>query len=50
QADDYKAAAVIAQRAGDVVTRRGQIHIYQPLLAKPQSGYWPAGELIETDA
>lgn len=50
QVDDYKAASVIAQRAGDVVTRSGQVHVYQPLLAEPQPGYWPAGELIETDA
>ncbi|EPM83799.1 hypothetical protein A3SM_11308, partial [Pseudomonas syringae pv. actinidiae ICMP 18886] len=35
QADDYKAASVIAQRAGDVVTRSGQVHVYQPLLAQP---------------
>lgn len=47
QADDQKAASVIAQRAGDIVTRRGQIHVYQSLLALPQPGYWPAGELIE---
>jgi integrating conjugative element protein (TIGR03756 family) len=50
QSDDYKAAAVVAQRAGDVVTRRGQIHVYQPLLANAKDGYWPAGELIESDA
>lgn len=50
QPDDYKAAAVIAQRAGDVVTRRGQPHVYQPLLAKSKPGYWPAGELREGDA
>jgi integrating conjugative element protein (TIGR03756 family) len=50
QSDDYQAAAVVAQRAGDVVTRRGQIHVYQPLLANAQDGYWPAGELIESDA
>ena len=50
QPDDHKAAAVIAQRAGDVVTRRGQPHLYQPLLAKAQSGYWPAGELLESNA
>lgn len=49
QPDDHKAAAVIAQRAGDVVTRRGQPHLYQPLLAKAQPGYWPAGELREND-
>ncbi|WP_191833850.1 TIGR03756 family integrating conjugative element protein [Pseudomonas fluorescens] len=50
QSDDYMAAAVVAQRAGDVVTRRGQLHVYQPLLANAEDGYWPAGELVETDA
>lgn len=49
QADDYKAAAVIAQRAGNVITKRGQIHVYQPMLASPYPGYWPAGELVESD-
>ncbi|RTB44205.1 TIGR03756 family integrating conjugative element protein [Pseudomonas aeruginosa] len=50
QFDDYKAAAVIAQRAGDIVTRRGQLHIYQPMVASASDGYWPAGELVEGDA
>jgi integrating conjugative element protein (TIGR03756 family) len=50
QSDDYKAAAVVAQRAGDIVTRRGQSHVYQPLLANAKDGYWPAGELMEGDA
>lgn len=49
QADDYKSGAVVAERAGDIVTRPGQIHVYQPLLAIPQDGYWPAGPLIETN-
>lgn len=48
--DDYKAGAVIAQRAGDIVTRRGQVHVYQPLLADARDGYWPAGVLVEGDA
>jgi len=39
QADDHKAAAVVAQRAGDIVTRRGQLHVYQPLLANSRPGY-----------
>ncbi|WP_315941019.1 TraU family protein [Avibacterium paragallinarum] len=30
QVDDYKASAVIAQRVADIVTRTGQLHIYQP--------------------
>ena len=50
QADDYKAAATNAQRAGDIVTRRGQPHVYLPLLANKKDGYWPAGELIESKA
>lgn len=50
QVDDHKAAAVVAQRAGDIVTRRGQLHVYQPLLADSQPGYWPAGALMESDA
>ncbi len=50
QTDDYKSGAVVGQRAGDIVTRRGQIHVYQPLLASAHDGYWPAGALIEGDA
>ena len=50
QTDDYKSRAVVAQRAGDIVTRRGQIHVYQSLLAEARDGYWPAGELMESDA
>ena len=50
QTDDYKSGAVVAQRAGDIVTRRGQIHVYQSLLAEARDGYWPAGELMESDA
>jgi integrating conjugative element protein (TIGR03756 family) len=53
QSDDYKAAAVVAQRAGDVVTRRWQPHVYRPLLPLNPintGGYWPAGPLVEGDA
>jgi integrating conjugative element protein (TIGR03756 family) len=50
QSDDYKSGAVVTQRAGDIVTRRGQIHVYQPLLARSRDGYWPAGALMEGDA
>lgn len=50
QTDDYKAAAVVAQRAGDVITRRGQPHVYQPLVANSRSGYWPAGALMAVPA
>lgn len=47
QTDDYKTGAVVAQRAGDIVTRTGQPHVYQPLLGTQQDGYWPAGALVE---
>ena len=50
QSDDYKTGAVIAQRAGDITTRSGQIHVYLPMQAKAKDGYWPAGELVEGDA
>ncbi|HCE6397571.1 TIGR03756 family integrating conjugative element protein [Pseudomonas sp. P1B16] len=50
QSDGYIAGAVVAQRAGDIVTRSGQIHVYQPLLADAEDGYWPASELVESDA
>jgi integrating conjugative element protein (TIGR03756 family) len=54
QVNDFEASAVVAQRAGDIVTRPGQIHVYQPLLPSPAlvaaGGYWPAGPLIESIA
>jgi len=56
QTDDYMTAAVVAERAGDVVTRSGQIHVYRPLLSShaavvdEQNGYWPPTALMETDA
>jgi integrating conjugative element protein (TIGR03756 family) len=50
QTDDYKAGALIAQRAGDITTRDGQPHVYLSMLAQTEDGYWPAGELMEGDA
>lgn len=47
QADDYKAAAVTAQRAADVVTRSGQVHVYQPMIAQASPGYWPPDAVQE---
>ena len=51
QVDEPKAAAVIAQRAGDIVTRTGQPHVYVPLTGSSASGQklWPAGPLVERD-
>lgn len=50
QTHDYKAAAVIAQRVADLVTRTGQPHIYSPLTARSQDGYWPPSPVTEGDS
>jgi len=50
QPDDFKAAAVMAQRAGDVVTRNWQPHVYVPLTPAKRDGYWPPGPIVENDA
>jgi len=51
QAEEPKAAALTAQRAGDIVTRTGQPHVYFPVteLASVNQQVWPPGPLIETD-
>jgi len=50
QTDDFKAAAVIAQRAGDIPTRSGQPNACQPMLGWAEPGYWPAGGRREGEA
>jgi integrating conjugative element protein (TIGR03756 family) len=52
QAEEPKAAAVIAQRAGDIVTRTAQPHVYLSLRPpKPRrQRVWPPGPLLENDA
>ena len=50
QPDDSKAAAVMAQRAGDVITRNWQPHVYVPLISVPRDGYWPPSPIVENDA
>ncbi|PMY33104.1 TIGR03756 family integrating conjugative element protein [Pseudomonas sp. GW456-L14] len=50
QPDDFKAAAVMAQRAGDVITRNWQPHVYLPLTPAKRDGYWPPGPIVENDA
>ncbi|ALI05276.1 MULTISPECIES: TIGR03756 family integrating conjugative element protein [Pseudomonas] len=50
QPDDFKAAAVMAQRAGDFITRAWQPHVYVPLTPAPRDGYWPPGPIVENDA
>ncbi|WMY72465.1 TIGR03756 family integrating conjugative element protein [Buttiauxella selenatireducens] len=41
QTNDYKAAATMAQRAADIVTRTGQLHVYLPQTTSARPGYWP---------
>ena len=50
QTHDYKAGAVIAQRAADLVTRSGQSHVYIPLAATSHDGYWPPDPVTEGDS
>ena len=52
QSAEPKAAALTAQRAGDIVTRSGQPHVYLPLTSLPSDDQrvWPPGALIEGDA
>ncbi|EGR9411026.1 TIGR03756 family integrating conjugative element protein [Salmonella enterica] len=50
QTHDYKAGAVIAQRAADLVTRSGQSHVYIPLTATSHDGYWPPDPVKEGDS
>ncbi|ERF77781.1 TIGR03756 family integrating conjugative element protein [Gallibacterium anatis] len=49
QIHPYKAAAVTAQRAADIISRSGQLHIYIPAAqkARPSRGYWPPPPIEE---
>ncbi|VXD06796.1 conserved exported hypothetical protein [Enterobacterales bacterium 8AC] len=47
QVDDYKAAAVVAQRTADIITRTGQVHVYNPMTASKREGYWPPEPVTE---
>lgn len=50
QAEEPKAAAINAQRAGDIVTRIGQPHVYVPVTGSSGFGrVWPPGPLVEKD-
>ena len=49
QKDDAKAAAVIAQRAGNIVTQDKQPHVYNPLNGNNYDRSWLPGELVEND-
>ena len=49
QAEEPKAAAINAQRAGDIVTRTGQPHIYVPIIGASTADQrvWLPGPLVE---
>ena len=49
QKDDAKAAAVVAQRAGNIVTQTRQPHIYNALDGNGYNRTWLPGELVEND-
>ena len=49
QPDDFKASAVMAQRASDFITRVGQPHVYLPLQPMPSPGYWPPQPVMENN-
>ena len=51
QAEEPKAAAIVAQRAGDIVTRTGQAHVYWPVTDPKFSGLkvWSPRPLVEKD-
>jgi integrating conjugative element protein (TIGR03756 family) len=50
QAEEPKAAAINAQRAGDIVTRSDQPHIYVPVTRSPSPmKIWSPGPLVEKD-
>lgn len=50
QKDDAKAAAVVAQRAGNIVTQTGQPHVYTALNGNGYSRSSLPGELVENNA
>jgi integrating conjugative element protein (TIGR03756 family) len=47
QTDSYKSAAVVVQRVADIITRRGQLHVYNPLVGNASPGYWPPDPVKE---
>lgn len=49
QTHDYKAAALMAQRSADIVTRTGQPHVYTPLIRNSNDGWWPPDPIMEGD-
>ncbi|MDO4626783.1 MAG: TIGR03756 family integrating conjugative element protein [Pasteurellaceae bacterium] len=50
QVHDYKASAVIAQRVADIVSRNGQLHIYQSAARTGGAGTWYPAPVKEGNA
>lgn len=50
QSDDYRGAALAAQRVADLVTRSGSPHVYQPLTPSSRDGWWPPSPVLEGSA
>ena len=53
QSDEAKAAALIAQRAADIVTRERQSHLYRSMASTAthtEQQIWPPGPLMDADA
>lgn len=50
QTDDYKAAAVVAQRVADIITRDGLPHIYHSARASGHDGWWPPPPVHEGES
>lgn len=50
QVNDYKASAVIAQRVADIVSRNGQLHVYQPAARRGGAGTWYPEPVKEGEA
>lgn len=47
QTNGYKSAALVVQRVADVITRSGQLHVYNPLTGNASPGYWPPEPVTE---
>lgn len=51
QAEEPKAAAIVAERAGDIVTRQAQPHLYEPVTETSSTSMqvWSPGPLVEME-
>ena len=47
QTDDDKAAAVVAQRVADIISRTGEPHVYKSIQTRKKDGFWPPDPVEE---